>query len=195
MNNLRYFSCGNSVDQDGRKVRLFRFKNLYNDQTMVEVVYFDYSVYAIKFYLKKHRDSKNKYSFSNSKEFLEKRKAKNGAKNFIQTMNTIISIALNEILQNDSKASFGFMGAHKLYDPKKRFNDVKKNKDGTYEETTRYRIYQNYARRIFNPANFEYFDSKTSSIMVLINNKNKKELTKNKVEKFIKKEIISSYTS
>lgn len=157
---------------------------------MVEIFKFEYNVYAFKFYLKKHSLSENKYSLSYPQRFLDRKKSATGAKNFILTMNTIIKIAIDEILSNDKKASFGFLGAPKQYKKEKRVNDLEKNKDGTVANSTRYRIYNIYARRIFNPLNFEYIDSKSSSIMLLRNNENKETLTASKAQDYIKNKII-----
>lgn len=190
MKYYKYYSCGSNTQEDGQKVRLFRFKNEYNDHTMVEIFHYDYNVYAFKFFLKKHRDSDHRYSLSYPQRFLNRKKTITGAKNFFLTMNTIIKIALNEILENDKYASFGFLGAPKQFIEDKRINDLEKNKDGTVANTTRYRIYSIYARRIFSPTSFEYIDSKSSSIMLLRNNKNKENLTIKNAEQFIKEKII-----
>lgn len=190
LNPYTYVSCGRETQYNGEQnVRLFRFKNEYNQKVIVEIFEFKYNVYAIKFYLHNNRDSKNRYSFNYNSKFL-KRKNTNGAKNFLRTIDTVVEISIKELLEKDNLASFGFLGA-----PKPEEKDVTKNQeninlDKTIKNTIRYRIYNISSRRIFNPENFEYIDSKTSSIMLLRNNKNKKRLTVEIAKKYIQEEII-----
>lgn len=176
-----------STSEDGQKIRLFRFKNSYNDQTMVEIFPHKYNVYAVKFYLKKHRLSDKRYSAQYPKKFLKRKNAVTGAANFIKTMNTVIQISLLEILQNDELASFGFLGAPR---PDEANNEDFLNEDGTVSNSIRYRIYNKYARRVFNPDNFRYIESETSSIMLIRNNKNREKLSFPVAQQFIQKEII-----
>jgi hypothetical protein len=189
LNPFIYVTAGSETIEGGQKVRLFRFKNDYKQKVIVEIFQFKFNVYALKFYLHNHRDSENRYSFNYDIRFL-KRKKITGARNFLRTVDTITTIALKEILDKDIIASFGFLGAPKPAEKDPNTNSKNINTDRTIANTIRYRIYNISSRKIFNPENFEYIDSKTSSIMLLRNNKNKEKLTVESAENYIKKEII-----
>lgn len=189
INPYKYVISGSQKIEGGQKVRLFRFKNGFNQKVIVEIFEYKFDVYAIKFYLHNNRDSDNRYSFNYDIRFL-KRKKTNGTSNFLRTIDTITSIALNEVLGKNEFASFGFLGAPKPTEKDLDINKANINPDKTIADTIRYRIYNISSRRIFNPKNFEYIDSKTSSIMLLRNNKNKQVLTIERAEKYITKEII-----
>ncbi len=192
MNYYNYIDLGiqNRIDN---KAHLYRFKNIFNDNVIVEVFEYKHNVYAIKFYLKKHSLSQNKYFLTYDKKFLKRKRATNGCKNLFFTLNTILNIAVNEILKNNTNASFGFMGAPKLSELQD-LDSGNVNDDGTIANTTRYRMYFLYVKRHFNPEEFEYIISKTSSIVLLRNNRYSDKLTKDIAEKYIKNDIIPSLT-
>lgn len=171
-----------------RPLEIYRFKNDFNDVYLVEVFFYDYNVYAIKFYMKKHRLSENRYNLVYPNKFKAKRSAPTGNSNFFKVMNTVVLISL-EIIKRDNIASFGFMGAPKIKEKDIRFNSKNINEDNTVANTTRYRVYHLFAKRYFNPADFEYIDSNTASILLLKNNRNS-SLTKDLAEKYIVEEVI-----
>lgn len=86
------------------------------------------------------------------------------------------------------------MGAPKESEADPEINSVNINLDCTVADTKRYRVYHLYTRKYFNPSDFEYIDSKSSSILLLINNKNKEALTKDVAENYIINTIIPSLT-
>lgn len=188
LNHYEFLRCHGS-SKGIRQLEVFRFQNDFNDKYLVEVFYYDYNVYAIKFFMKKHKLSENRYSLTYPQKFKEKRGCKTGNSNFLKVMNTVLKITL-EISKKDNLASFGFMGAPKLKesDPEKNAENI--NADNTVANTKRYKVYHLYARRYFNPSDFEYIDSSTSSILLLRNNRNKDVLTKQVAEDYINNEII-----
>jgi len=189
LNPYDYKCCGKD-NIEGKRVSLYRFKNIYNENYIAEVFHYENSVYAIKYYLKNHRDSNKRYNITYSKDFLEKKKVNTGALNFFRVMDTVLTIAQKEIISKDNKASFGFLGAPKEIEMNKKKNKKNINNDKTISNTKRYKVYSLYARRYYNPQYFEYIDSKTSSILILRNNKNKDILTPEVIQNYILKEII-----
>lgn len=85
---------------------------------IIQIEYYDYDVYILKFYLKNHRDSKNKFNLLSEDHDAQ------------AVIRTVLDVAI-DILENENKdASFGFMGAHKI---KNTFEEGKTN-------TQRFRI-------------------------------------------------------
>lgn len=189
LNHYAYIRVSGGKTNDKFK-EIYRFKNDYNDFYLVEVIYYDFHVYAIKFYLKKHRLSPNRYSLCYSQEFKQRKGFPTGSGNFLKVLNTITQIAISEVLQRDTLASFGFLGAPKLSESNPDLNANNINPDNTVANTKRYKVYLSYCERFFNPEKFEYIYSNTSSILLLRNNKNKGALTKEQAEKYIVDEII-----
>lgn len=173
-----------------RILEIYRFKNDYNDIYLVEVFHYDHHVYALKFFLKKHKLSPNRYSMCYPQKFKERRGFPTGNGNFLKVMNTIIQIAINEILSGDELASFGFLGAPKVSESDPNNNAHNINPDNTVANTKRYKVYLSYCERLFNPEKFEYIYSNTSSILLLRNNSNKEALTKEQAEEYIVQQII-----
>ncbi len=183
------YSKVHGIKEKEKNVEIFRFKNEFNDIYLLELYYYEYNVYAIKFYLKKHRLSPNRYSLCYPLKFKEKRGCPTGNRNFIKVMNTVIAVAL-EVLSKDSLASFGFLGAPKLSESDVRLNQENINPDNTICNTKRYKVYLSYCERLLNPDFFEYIYSNTSSILLLRNNGNKEKLTKEIAERYIVTKII-----
>ncbi|SFU59741.1 hypothetical protein SAMN05216480_10941 [Pustulibacterium marinum] len=169
---------------------IYRFTNDFNDKVIVEVFFYDYNIYAVKFFLKRHSISRDKYSMAYSKEDKTDKSGKEhlGNMNCLKVLNTILKI-IREISKNDSIASFGIMGAPKISEMDAKKNKKNINSDGTVANTKRYKVYHLYIRRYFSPEQFEYIDSKTSSILLLRNRKNDK-FDKRKAELYIVNNII-----
>lgn len=85
--------------------------------------------------------------------------------------------------REDSGVSFGFVGAPKITELK-----TNKNPDGTFINTSRFRIYKNFSASYYPPEKFEHVEFKNSSSYLLRNTKNE-NLT---VEKAVK--LMRSYT-
>lgn len=175
------------------KVEIYRFKNEFKDIYIVEIFHYDFNVYAIKFYLKNHSDSKKRYNITYKSEFKRSLGFQTGNSNFIKVLQTILCIVV-EITKKDKLASFGFMGAPRESEADPEINSENINLDCTVANTKRYRVYHLFTRNHFNPDDFEYIDSKSSSILLLRNNKNKEILTKEIAEDYILNTIIPSLT-
>lgn len=177
-----------------RNHEIYRFKNDFGDIYLVEVFFYDFNVYAIKFFLKKHRLSNSRYNMVYPKTFASKKGRKTGNFNFLKVLNTISHISL-QIVKRDPLASFGFLGAPKESELDSNKNAANINADCTVGNTKRYIVYNNYVSRYYDPKQFEYISSNTSSIMLLRNNKNATALTKEVAEKYITEEIIPNLSS
>ncbi|MFN5773798.1 hypothetical protein, partial [Flavobacterium sp.] len=143
-----------------QKVELYRFKNDFKQIYIVEIFHYQYNVYAVKFYLKNHSDSKRRYNICYKNDFIQSHGYCTGNSNFIKVLNTILSIVI-EIIKKDKLASFGFMGAPKEIELDEELNGENINDDCTVANTKRYKVYHLYVRKYFNPQDFEYIDSKT----------------------------------
>lgn len=173
------------------KIELYRFKNDFKQIYIVEIFHYEHNVYAVKFYLKNHTDSKRRYNLCYKNDFKEGLGYATGNSNFIKVLNTILSIVI-DIIKKDNFASFGFMGAPRENELDEVLNADNINEDCTVANTKRYKVYHLYVRKYFNPEDFEYIDSKTSSILLLRNNKNKNVLTEEVAEEYIVNTIIPS---
>ena len=143
-----YFVMNEKGDADNGilTVKLYRFISTISNITFfVRVEIYQNHVYAVKFYTKNSRHSKNKYSLmtnTNEPRFI---------------IHTCIYIMLS-IYKNDKMASFGFIGASSI------------NEDSTYC-TKRYRVYSKIVATYFSDENFYHKENKNKSAYMLINNK------------------------
>lgn len=128
------------------KTDVYRFKTRFNRVYFIVVEAFNSNVYAIKFHLRIHQHLPNKYQF----------KIDDG--DAFRIFSTCISMA-SIILENDPKASFGFIGQNSI--------------DESIILTQRYRIYNQLAKRYFQPKNYTHHKDEKNSIYFLANKKNK----------------------
>lgn len=121
---------------------LYTFKSPKSHQWYwVWVEVYDYDLYAIKFHLKTHRNSPNKYSIMT------------GLNEARPVINTCIKI-MQEVTQANSSASFGFIGANAL-------NEAEVN-------TKRFRVYRRFMATYFSEEIFEhYFNIRKSAYLLL----------------------------
>jgi len=120
-------------------VKLYRFKSTKSNLTYIaRVELYPQHVYAIKFFLKKHSNSPNKYRLMANT--YEPRKI----------INTCINIMLS-LHENDPLASFGFIGANGM------------NENGTYN-TKRFRVYTTLIATYFTENLFVHKENKDKSI-------------------------------
>lgn len=127
-------------------IALYHFKSTKSHlQYIVRVERYKYDIYAVKFYLKNHTDSKNKYSILTNTG--EPRRI----------INTCINIMLS-IYEKNIKASFGFIGAQGI------------GEKSTYC-TKRYHFYSKIIATYFSDACFYHKENKEKSAYLLINNK------------------------
>ena len=143
------------------QVKLYRFKSTKSKITyIVRVEKYMYNIYAVKFYPKKYKDSKNKYRIATNT--FEPRRI----------INTCINIMLS-IYKEDTMASFGFIGANGL------------NENST-NCTKRYRVYSKIMATYFSSERFYHKENKKKSAYMLINKKSlhKDENLISKIESF-----------
>lgn len=129
---------------------LYTFKSPKSHQWYwVWVEVYDSNFYAIKFHLKAHRHSDNKYNLLTG--FNEVR----------PVINTCIAIML-EIYKGNPHASFGFIGANM--------------QNESIVNTKRFRVYRRLMATYFNENSFEHFFNIKKSTYIMIS---KKELEAN----------------
>lgn len=157
------------ANQDGLlQVKLYRFKSTKSKITyIVRVEKYMYNIYAVKFYPKKYKDSKNKYRIATNT--FEPRRI----------INTCINIMLS-IYKEDTMASFGFIGANGL------------NENST-NCTKRYRVYSKIMATYFSSERFYHKENKEKSAYMLINKKSlhKDENLISKIESFLWNNMIT----
>lgn len=123
---------------------LYRFKSTKSNLVyIVRVEKYRYNIYAVKFYQKNHRLSKDKYRILTNT--YEPRRI----------INTCINIMLS-IYKKDPKASFGFIGANNL--------------DEDVNCTKRYRVYARIVATYFSDTYFYHKENVDKSAYMLINN-------------------------
>lgn len=115
---------------------------------LVRVEHYKMDIYIIKFYLKSNQNSPHKYNLLTNT--FEPRRI----------INTCIRILL-DIYQQDSQASFGFIGA----------NRIGENEDNT----KRYRVYKKIVTTYFTDIYFYHHYNVDKSAYILINKKKLKE--------------------
>lgn len=139
-------------EEDGLSWFLYRFKSTYTNQVyMVRVEWYPYHFYGIKFYLKAHAHSNQKYNLLTN--FNEPR----------PILNTCICIML-DIFQKDAKASFGFIGAETIEEKEMRIAT------GIEKLTKRMSFYRRLLNTYFPQSNeyFEhYIDNQKSSYLII----------------------------
>lgn len=110
---------------------------------IVLVEQYKYDVFAVKFYPKKWRNSKNKYRLL-TRTYEPRR-----------IINTCINIMLS-IYDKNKNASFGFVGANRI--------------DESIKETKRYKVYSTIIATYFSDQLFYHKENKDKSAYLLINN-------------------------
>ena len=125
---------------------VYRFKTRFNRVYFIIVEIFEMNIYAIKFHLRIHKDLPNKY------------KIEINDGDAFRIFSTCIKMA-EIILKSNPEASFGFIG---------------QNSDGESTHLTqRYRIYNQLAKRYFDPKKFNHHKDEINSIYFLENKKNR----------------------
>jgi hypothetical protein len=133
-----------SITRDSflRNKLLYTFKSSKSHQWYwVWVEVYEHDLYAVKFHLKAHRNSPNKYSIMT------------GLNEARPVINTCIKI-MQEVSQMNGLASFGFIGANAL-------NETEVN-------TKRFRVYRRFMATYFSEEIFEhYFNIRKSAYLLL----------------------------
>lgn len=188
MDSFDFVNGGTETLSSGEKVRIYRFTNSYRQRIIVEIFSYDHNVYAIKFYLKDHKGSRHRYSYTNPLNLILQNGGINGTKNIVLTLNTISRIA-KIIIVNNPKASFGFIGATKK-EIEREPKECEKNHDNTFSNTRRYKVYLAYCKRHFSPQQFTYMNSSSSSVIILKNIK--QDLSESDINDYLNNNIIPS---
>lgn len=122
--------------------RLYSFKSTKSNECYwVWVECYDLHVYAVKFHLKRHRNSPNKYSIMT------------GTGEPRRIINTCVAIML-EIAKEDSQSSFGFIGSNMVGE------DI--------ANTKRYRVYKILMLTYFSDMYFQHKENDGRSAYLLI---------------------------
>ena len=144
------------------ETHLYRFRSEKSKLVyIVRVERYKYDVYAVKFYLKNHRLSENKYRLLTYT--YEPRRI----------INTCIKIMLS-IFKENPNASFGFIGS----------NNLGENECGT----KRYRVYSKLVATYFSDEYFHHKENIGKSAYMLINKnalKNNKDMVRQSEDFFI----------
>lgn len=130
------------VDGGLLKVHVFAFFGKGNHRYIVDVEEYKNAFFAVKFYLKAHKNSKNKFSlmtgFGDEKRIL----------------GTCVQIML-VIQKRNPMASFGFVAANII------------NESDNCNK--RFRVYKEIMRAFFSPVHFDHYTFETKSIYALLN--------------------------
>lgn len=122
--------------------RLYSFKSTKSNECYwVWVECYDLHVYAVKFHLKRHRNSPDKYSIMT------------GTGEPRRIINTCVSIML-EIAKEDPRSSFGFIGSNMI--------------DENINCTKRYKVYRTLMLTYFSDVHFTHKTNEEKSSYLLI---------------------------
>lgn len=121
---------------------LYSFKSTKTNQTYwVWVECYKHHFYAVKFHLKNHRNSENKYNIMT------------GLNEARQCIKTVMAV-MNDVAKSDEQASFGFIGA---------------NMEGeTTFNTKRFRVYERYMHSYFGEESFMHYMNIEKSAYLLL---------------------------
>ena len=133
-------------NSEPKKINIYRFKTRFNRVYLVNVEFYPNEIVVLKFYLKQHNNSINKYKIQIN-DF-----------DTIRILNTILQIGKLILLENP-RISFGFIGENSI--------------DESSINTKRFKLYSKIASKNFNPDNFSHFYNIQKSAYFLINKKNK----------------------
>ena len=128
-------------------------------QYIVNVEQYNFDLFAIKFYLKSHRFSENKY------------KLLTGHKNPTRVIRTCVEI-IRYFLRENPFASFGFIGE----------NSIAEN---TQSNTKRFRVYRRVMENFFSPLVFWHFVDDEKSLYLLLNRQKNESDIVEKIEGII----------
>jgi hypothetical protein len=133
----------------------YAFKTRLNKRYIVNVEEYQHKLFVIKFYLKSHEHSKNKYNLL----------ANNG--DAFRILSTCVNIILHTLAKTPT-ASFGFIGEHSIGEEK--------------NNTQRFRIYKRVTENYFPADKFEHALNVENSSYLILNKKNKTENLKEKAQ-------------
>lgn len=136
----------------------FSFKSTKtNLRYIAQVEHYNLNLYAIKFYLKNHKDSPNRFTVLTGK--FEAR----------PVIHTCIAIMIH-IYNLNHNASFAFIGSPSYKEIKREEENPKMKKENN---TQRFRIYSTLMYTYFRPEKFEHFNSIKQSLYLMLNRASK----------------------
>ena len=145
-----FHSLGSSMVDDVclRKHR-YGFVTRQQNKYLVEVEEYQYSVYAIKFYLRNHKNNRSRF------EVLT------GEQDAFRILSTCLKIITDTLpLKEEPYASFGFMGAPLT-------------KEGGEANNKRFRVYRQIMQNRFSPQSFVHIANSEKNTYVLVNKANR----------------------
>lgn len=142
---------------------VYTFTTKHNQDYIVNCQLHKNSFYAIKFHLKSHKDSDNKYKLLTDK---------GDASTIINTVLVIMELLLKE----NPYVSFGVVGEQLL-------------SENNYNNTKRFQLYSRIFATFFSPINFSHFTCVKSSAYLLIN----KTSSTSNLKRDIETELVKCY--
>ncbi len=121
------------------------FSSKSNQKYIVNVEEYKLHTYVIKFHLKSHSDSDNKYKLLTNQY------------DAVKILSTCVNIMLY-FYKKDNLASFGFIGANLL--------------DEDEANTKRFQVYKRIMENLFSPLYFHHYNIPEKSIYLLLNKAN-----------------------
>lgn len=148
---VKFIQSKNTNDLPHIKVRefLYRFKTESNHVYFIQVEEFVNKLFAVKFYAKDHRLSRNKYKLLTNKNNIKE------ARSIILTCIHVGFILLNDF----PKHSFAFIGCPKY------------GSDETYYDNQRFRVYNRFVTTFIDAKKFRCYTDPKYSTCLLINEK------------------------
>ena len=140
---FRYCSHSKPKGQNSVITHILTFNCRKNQQYIVYVEEYPHSMFAIKFFLKNHRLSENKY------------KLITGFNDQIRVFSTCIKI-MEYFYQKNPYSSFTIIGETLLNEP-------------TYLNTKRFRVYKRILENLFSPFRFFHLSFPAKSAYMLVN--------------------------
>jgi len=141
---FKYIGSEPTPSEPFERMHRLSFRSHTKDRYIVEVEEYNHDLYAIKYYLKAHTQSPNKF------------KLLTGLKQPTRVIRTCIDVMLYFIKRRNPWASFIFIGEQL------QTEDSKKN-------TKRFRIYKSIMENFFNPVDFDHYYRRESSVYIILN--------------------------
>ncbi len=135
---------------------IFTFKCRFNNRYIVNVEKYEFDIFVVKFHLKAHSDSENKYNLLT------------GLNDVGRIVRTCINIMLHFYEENEF-SSFGFIGSNLINEE--------------ISDTKRFRIYSKVMENFFSPLKFNHYKFPGKSAYLLLNKANEKHCQLDKVQK------------
>jgi len=139
---FKYIQSKEVENEPFLKEHLYSFKGK-NGRYIVVLQEFQFHFIGIKFYLKAHTDSPNKYNLLTGRNDVQ------------GCVRTCIAIMISRF-RNNPKTSYGFIGANLL-------NESMNN-------TKRFKIYRQVMENFFSPLHFTHYSLQKESVYLMLNN-------------------------